>query len=92
MGASRPAWDDLGPSESPQLYIYRGVRRVDFERPAKPVLVATPLPPMILRVRWVPIWMAFIALRWASFELAPDPEPRSRAGDLPFPIDQTSRL
>ena len=75
MGANGPAWGVQGPFESPQLYNYRGVRRVDFERPAQPVLVATPLPPMILGVRWVPIWMAFIALRWASFELALDLEP-----------------
>ena len=92
MGASGPAWGVLGPSESPQLYIYRGVRRVDFERPAQPVLVATPLPPVIPRVRWASIWRALIALRWASSELAPDQEPRSSTRDLSYPIDQTSRL
>ena len=31
-----------GPSESPQLYLYRGVRRVDFERLAERGLVAMP--------------------------------------------------
>ena len=69
MGAIWPAWDNLGPSEPPQLRS-TGVSDVWSLRVlAEPVLIAMPYPSVISHVRRVSFWPTFFALRWASVEL-----------------------